>query len=65
MEMNDAVPESAFVQQLELQTDIVGEGPRAASHHDGREEQMTLIDQPGRDRLAGEVGTTHADVTFR
>ena len=44
---------------------MIGEGPFAASHHDGRDEQLELVDQPGPDRLGGEVGTAHGDVTFR
>jgi hypothetical protein len=63
--MNHAVAETAFVQQLELQADTVGEGLLAASHHDGRDEQVVLVDQPGLDRLGGEVGTADRDVTSR
>jgi hypothetical protein len=65
VKVNHAVSETAFVKQLELQEDIVGERPFAASHHDGRDEQVVLVDQPGLDRLGGEVRTTHADVTSR
>ena len=65
VEVNHAVAETAFVQQLELQADVVGEGPVAASHHDRRDEQVALVDQPGPDRLGGEVGTAHGDVTSR
>ena len=63
MEVHHAVAETAFVQQFKLQADIVGERLFAASHHDGREEQVALVDQPGLDRLGGKVGTAHADVT--
>src|SRR5215203_1640188 len=63
VEVNHAVAETAFVQQFELQADIVGEGLFAASHHYRREEQVALVDQPGLDRLGGEVRTAHADVT--
>jgi hypothetical protein len=48
----------ARVQQFEVQADIVREGPLAAPDHDGRHEQVELIDQPRRDRLGGEIGTT-------
>ena len=65
MEVNHAAFETAFVRQFELQADIAGEGPFAPSHHDGREEQVELIHQPRLDRLAGEVGTAHADVMTR
>jgi len=59
--MNHAVFEAALVQQFELQANVVGQGPLAASDQDGREEQMALVDQPGLDRLGSEVGTAHAD----
>jgi hypothetical protein len=51
VEVDHAVAETAFAQQFELHTDIVGEGPFAASHHDGRDEQVALVDQPGPERL--------------
>ena len=54
--MNQAVAETVFVQQFELQADIVGEELFAASHHDGRDEQVALVDQPRLDRLDGEPG---------
>jgi hypothetical protein len=44
VEVHHAIAETAFVPELELQADIVGEGRLAASHHDGREEQVTLVD---------------------
>jgi hypothetical protein len=56
VEVHHTLAESAFVQQFELQADIVGEERVAASHHDGRDEQVDLVDQPGLDRLGGEVG---------
>src|SRR5439155_15221982 len=63
-EVNRAVAETAFVEELELQTDIVRKGLLAASHHDGRDEQLELVDQAGLDRLGREVGTSDADVTL-
>src|SRR6266540_6727923 len=65
VEVNHAVAETALVQQLELQARTPGEELFAASHHDGREEQVALVDQPRLDRLGGEVGTAHGDVTSR
>lgn len=35
VEVDDAVGETAFVQQIDLQTVVVGDGLYAASHHDG------------------------------
>jgi len=55
VEVHHAVAETAFVQQFELQADIVGEGWLAAFHN-GRDEEMALVNQPGLQRLGGEVG---------
>ncbi len=44
-EENHATAKAAFIQKLELQSNIVWEGLFAASHYDRYEEQMTLIDQ--------------------
>src|SRR6266545_7211980 len=65
VKMNHAVAETAFVQEFEPQADIVGEGLFAASHHDGGDEQVVLVDQPGLDRLGGEVSSAHGEVTSR
>ena len=62
MEVDDAARETEFVQQLEVQADIVWEGSRAASDHDGIEEQVQFVHQAGPDRLSREVGTADADV---
>src|SRR5215211_2121689 len=64
-QVDHAIAETAFVQQFEPHANIVGEGWLASSHHDGRDEQVALVDQPGPERLGGEVGTAHADVTLR
>jgi hypothetical protein len=53
------LPKRRWVQQLEPQADIAREGSFAAPHQDGQEEQMALVDQPGLDRLTGEIGTPH------
>src|SRR2546423_840696 len=55
VEVNGAVAEPALVQQLEVHPDIVaGQGTLAASHHDGHEEQLVLVDEPSLDRLGRE-----------
>jgi hypothetical protein len=64
MEVDHAAAETAFVQQFELQVSIVREGLLAPSDHDGRDEQLELVHQPGSDRLGGELGTADGDVTF-
>src|SRR5262245_15718199 len=65
VEMNEAAREAALVEQLELRAHVVGHGALAASHHDRAQEQMALVDQPGADRLAGELGTPDRDVGLR
>ena len=47
VEVHHAVAETAFVQQLKLQANVVGERRFAASHHDWCEEQVALVDQSG------------------
>src|ERR671910_2172880 len=64
-EVDHAVAETALVQQLQLQADTVGEGLLAASDHDGCDEQLAFVDQPGLERVAGEIRTAHRQVTFR
>jgi hypothetical protein len=54
--MNDAVFEAALIEQLELRADVVRQGAFAATDHDRAEEEMALVNQPGVDRLAGELG---------
>jgi hypothetical protein len=63
--MNHAVGETAFVQQFEVEADLVGESLVASSHYDGRDDQVDLVDQPGLERLGGEIGPTHAEVALR
>src|SRR6185437_12928730 len=65
MEVNHAVGKAALVEQFELQPDLVGEGWLSSSDDHGGEEEVELVDQPGLDRLGGEVGTPDADVTVR
>ena len=63
--MNDAVLEPALVEQFELRSDAVRQGAFAATHHDRAYEEKALVDQPGADRLAGEVATRDRDVGRR
>jgi hypothetical protein len=57
--------ETAFVQEFEFDADVVGQRPLAASHNDGDDEQMTLVDQPCLERVGGEGGTAHTEITSR
>jgi hypothetical protein len=63
--VNQAVPEAALVKQLELQADVVRQRLLAASHHDGRHEQVQLVDQPRFERMGGEIGPGDGEVTLR
>ncbi len=38
------------------------EGPCPTPHHDGRDDQVVLVDQSGLDRLGGQAGAAHAYV---
>src|SRR6476469_326646 len=55
VEMNDTILEAALIEQFELRADVVRQGAFAATHHDRAQEEMALVDQPGGDRLAGEL----------
>ncbi|GAC1465707.1 MAG: hypothetical protein PVSMB1_15330 [Gemmatimonadaceae bacterium] len=55
VEVNDAAAETVFVHQLEIQAHIVRQGPIAASHDNGCEEDVVLINQSGLDRLGSQA----------
>jgi hypothetical protein len=63
-EVDDAVAEAAFVQQLQVQPEVVGEGSGAASDHDRREEELALVDETGRERVACQLGAADGEVPF-
>lgn len=63
--VDNAAIEAADVKQVELQQDIVGEEPLAAANHDWGHKQVTFVDQPGSERLRGEVGAADGDITIR
>ena len=62
MEMNDAVFEAALIEQFESRADVVRQGALAPTNHDRVQEEMTLVDQTGGDRLAGEIAAPNRDV---
>jgi len=47
VKVHHATREAAFGQQLEREADLGRESRRAASHDNGHDEQVTLIDQSG------------------
>ena len=46
-------------------TRTLGQRALAAADDDGHEEELALVDQPGRDRLRRELGTADRDVARR
>ena len=60
--MHDAAGEAALVQQLEVDADPPGASRVPPPTTTGDDEQVELVDQPGRDRLGGEVGAADAEV---
>src|SRR5436190_23607824 len=62
LEVDGAVAKTAFVQQLELDVNVVGESAFAGPHHDGNEEEAVLVDQPSLDRLRRKTGTPDGEV---
>ena len=65
MEVDRAGAEPAFVQELEIHADVLGERALAASDHDGHEEQLVRVHEPGFDRLRREVGAADGQITRR
>jgi hypothetical protein len=65
MEMDHAVAESALVQQLKSQADVVRQGGTATSHSDGGEEQMALVNQTELQCLRSESWTAYGDIASR
>src|SRR5436190_21901412 len=65
VEIDGAVVETAFVQQLQVRADAVRDGTFAASDEGRYEEQPVLVDEAGLDRVRRKLGTAHAEVTGR
>src|SRR5829696_4100364 len=62
MEMDDTAAEAVFIEQLEVQSDAVGQGGRAATHDNGIDEQVIFVDDPNLDGLGGELSSTDTEV---
>jgi hypothetical protein len=62
MQVDHAVAETPFVEQLELHANIVRKGRLATSHQNSVEEQVALVDQAGLDRLGGKAAGRHTRV---
>ena len=63
--MNDAVVEAVLIEQFQLRPDVVRQGAFAPTNQDRAYEEMALIDEPGADRLAGEVAAPDREVCRR
>lgn len=63
-EENHATAKAAFLQKLELQSNVVRERLFTASHYDRYEEQMTLIDQSCSKGVGSHLSTTDEDILF-
>src|SRR3954454_6899250 len=55
VQVHDAGREATRGQQLEVDPDLDREPAGAAADDDRRDELVQLVDQPGRERLAGQV----------
>ncbi|VBA42597.1 hypothetical protein LAUMK13_04108 [Mycobacterium innocens] len=62
MQTNHAAAKPVLGQQLEPDTHVAGKTPLAATDEDRAAEQVPLVDQTRGHRLAGQPGTTNADV---
>ena len=60
--MDHSVVETALAQQLKRHTNVTGQERIAATHYDRRDEQVTLVNEPGPDRVRGEGGTAHRNI---
>src|SRR5438552_4852903 len=63
VQLHEAALEVAFAQQLEPQEPACWQRPIAGAHHDGRQEQVTLVDKPRAERERGQLGTSDAEVS--
>src|ERR1700729_2968832 len=55
LEVDDSALEAVHAEQLEVGTESGGKRRRATPEHDGYDEQVQLVDQPGRQGLTGEL----------
>ena len=60
--MDRPAVEAPLLDELEVEADAVGEEARAAADHDGDDDRPDLVDQPGRERRAGEPGPVDGEV---
>jgi len=63
--INHSVSKTALVQEIQPSAYVAGQDPLAAAKHSRHDEQMILVDEPGPDRLCGEVRTSHRNIVRR
>src|SRR4051794_8083449 len=64
VDVNGAVTESPLVRQAEVDA-ALGQRTLANADDDRHEEQVQVVDQPGRERLGSESRAADGDVTCR
>jgi len=60
--IDHSIGKTALVQELQLYAYIARQDPAAAAKNHRHNKQMVLVDEPGPDRLRGEVRTSHPDI---
>src|SRR4051794_7971429 len=65
VEVNDAVSEAAFIEELELRAHVASQRALAAADHDRAQEQVAFVDNARRDCLACELGAPDGEVGHR
>ena len=60
--IDHSISKTAFVQEIQLYAYVAGQNLLAAANHNGHDEQMNLVDEPGPDRVCGEGRTTHQNI---
>src|SRR5262245_26218276 len=63
--MDHSICKTPLVQEIQLYAYVAGQDPLAAAPHHRHTKQIILIDEPGPDRLCGEVRTSHRNIVRR
>ena len=54
--IDHSVSKTAVAQEVQLYAYVVGQDPLVAANHNSHDEQMILVDEPGRIARAARVG---------
>ena len=60
--IDHSIAKTALVQEIQPHAYVAGQDPLAAANHNGHDEQMNLVDEPGPDRVCGQGRTTHRNI---